>query len=66
MQYQLDNMNQTYTSEEIKQILLYVKELQEENETMRAQLMMLMAKLDNEEAKTRRLTFIIQQQNGMI
>ena len=49
----------TYTSEEIQQLLLYVKEMQQQNETLRAQLMAAMAKLSNEEAKTKRLTQLI-------
>lgn len=52
-------MSQTYTSEEIKELLLYVKQTQNENETLRAQLMAAMAKLSNEEAKTKRLSLII-------
>jgi uncharacterized coiled-coil protein SlyX len=46
----------TYTSEEIKDLLLYVAQTQKENEDLRAQLMALMAKLNNEEAKVRILT----------
>jgi hypothetical protein len=49
----------TYTSEEIQQLLMYVKETQTQNETLRAQLMAAMAKLKNEEAKTKRLTQIL-------
>ena len=49
----------TYKSEEIQQLLMYVKETQHANETLRAQLMACMAKLSNEEAKTRRLIQII-------
>jgi hypothetical protein len=49
----------TYTSEEIQDLLLYVKETQEQNENLRAQLMACMAKLGNEESKTKRLTQII-------
>ena len=49
----------TYTSEEIQQLLLYVKEMQNQNELLRAQLMAAMAKLSNEEAKTKRLTQLI-------
>ena len=52
-------MNQTYTSDEIKEILLYVKELQEREETQRAQLTALMAKLANEEAKVRQLKHLL-------
>lgn len=49
----------TYTSEEIQQLLQYVKEMQNQNELLRAQLMAAMAKLKNEEAKTKRLSLII-------
>lgn len=49
----------TYTSEEIQQLLLYVKEMQNQNELLRAQLMAVMAKLKNEESKTKRLSQLI-------
>jgi hypothetical protein len=49
----------TYSSEEVKDLLLYVKQTQLENENLRAQLMACMAKLSNEESKTKRLTQII-------
>ena len=52
-------MSQNWTSEEIKELLLYVQQMKEENENLRAQLMACMAKLSNEEAKTKRLTQII-------
>ena len=64
MQYQSESMqtsNQTWTSDEIKQILLYVKELQDVNEELRAGIIMMQAKLDNEEAKVRRLTLALKQ-----
>jgi len=62
MQYQLDNTNsnmQTWNEEEIKELILYAKSLQEEVETKSAQLIMMQAKLENEEAKTRKLSNII-------
>lgn len=49
-------MEQQWTSEEIKQILLYVKELQEINEDLRAGIIAMEAKLQNEERKVIRLT----------
>ena len=64
MQSQLESMqtsNQTWTSDEIKQILLYVKEMQDTNEELRAGIIMMQAKLDNEEAKVRRLTLALKQ-----
>jgi hypothetical protein len=54
-------MEQTYTSEEIKQLLLYVKEMQDINEDLRAGIIAMQAKLNNEEAKVRRLTLLIAQ-----
>jgi len=54
-------MEQTYTSEEIKQLLLYVKEMQDINEELRAGIILMQAKLDNEEAKVKRLSLYIKQ-----
>lgn len=54
-------MEQTYTSEEIRQILLYVKEMQEVNENLRAGIIAMEAKLKNEEAKVRKLTMVLAQ-----
>ena len=48
-------MEQQWTSEQIKQILLYVKELQEINEDLRAGIIAMEAKLQNEERKVIRL-----------
>lgn len=54
-------MEQTYTSEEIKQLILYVQEMQEVNEDLRAGIIAMQAKLNNEEAKVRKLTLLIAQ-----
>jgi hypothetical protein len=54
-------MEQTYTSEEIRQLILYVREMNDINEELRAGIIMMQAKLDNEEAKVRRLTMILGQ-----
>jgi hypothetical protein len=54
-------MEQTYTSEEIKQLILYVKEMQDINEDLRAGIIAMQAKLNNEEAKVRKLTLLIAQ-----
>jgi hypothetical protein len=64
MQSQLDNTNtnmQTWNEEEIKELILYAKSLQEEVDTKSAQLIMMQAKLENEEAKVRRLTLTLKQ-----
>lgn len=70
MQYPSENTNtnkgnQTWTSEEIKEILRYVAELQQTNEDLRAGIIMMQAKLDNEEAKVRRLTLALKQYMGV-
>ena len=52
-------MNQTYSSDEIRDLLLYVKEMQDINEDLRAGIIAMQAKLDNEEAKVRKLTLLI-------
>lgn len=50
---------QTWTEEEIRELILYAKALQQEVETKSAQLIMMNAKLENEEAKTKKLSNII-------
>jgi hypothetical protein len=52
-------MSQTYTSAEIKDLLLYVAQTQQENEDLRAKIIAMDAMLKNEMAKTKRLTGII-------
>jgi hypothetical protein len=47
---------QTWTELEIKELLLYANQLQQDNETLRAQMIAMNAKLENEERKTTRLT----------
>lgn len=64
MQYPSENTNtnkgnQTWTSEEIREILRYVAELQQTNEDLRAGIIAMQAKLNNEEAKVKRLSLLI-------
>ena len=62
MQYQLDNTNtnmQTWNEEEIRDLILYAKDLQQQVDDKNAQLIMMNAKLENEEAKNRKLSNII-------
>lgn len=47
---------QTWTELEIKELILYANELQKDNETLRAQMIAMNAKLQNEEKKNTRLT----------
>jgi hypothetical protein len=64
MQYPLETTNtnmQTWNEEEIRDLILYAKSLQEEVDNKSAQLIMMQAKLENEEAKVRRLTLTLKQ-----
>lgn len=44
---------QLWTEDELKDLILYAKEMQETNETLRAQLIAMNAKLQNEESKVK-------------
>ena len=64
MQSQLETTNtnmQTWNENEIKELILYAKSLQQEVDDKNAQLIMMNAKLENEEAKVRRLTLTLKQ-----
>jgi hypothetical protein len=52
---------QTWTEDEIRDLLLYVKEISNINEELRAGIVLMQAKLDNEEAKVKRLSLYIKQ-----
>lgn len=54
---------QTWNAEEIRDLILYAKELQQTNEDLRAGIVMMQAKLDNEEAKVKQLKLLIKQYN---
>ena len=54
-------MEQIYTSEEVRDLLLYVKEMSDINEELRAGIILMQAKLNNEEAKVKRLSLYIKQ-----
>lgn len=47
---------QVWTEQEIKELILYAKSLQQENEDLKAKLITMNAKLENEEKKTIRLS----------
>lgn len=53
-------MNQTYTSEEIRELLLYVAATQKEIEDLKAKLIAMDAMLKNEMAKNKQLKNILQ------
>jgi len=65
MQSQSENISteQTWTAEEIKQLILYAKDLQEQVDDANAKLIMMNAKLENEEKKVTRLTNILKALN---
>jgi hypothetical protein len=46
---------QVWTSQEIKDLISYAKDMQHQNETLRSQLIAMNAKLNNEEAKNKKL-----------
>ena len=52
---------QTWNEDEIRDLLLYVKEMSNINEELRAGIIAMQAKLNNEEAKVKRLTLYINQ-----
>jgi len=52
---------QTWTSNEIKELIMYAQERQQANEDLRAGIIMMQAKLDNEEAKVRKMTNLLNQ-----
>ena len=62
MQLQSDNTNTNqnlWNESEIKELILYAKSLQVENEDLQAKMIMMQAKLNNEETKTKKLNNII-------
>jgi hypothetical protein len=62
LQSETTNTNQNVWNEtEIKDLILYAKSLQVENEDLQAKMIMMNAKLSNEEAKVRRLTLTLKQ-----
>ena len=62
MQSPLENTNTNqniWNEDEIKELILYAKHLQQDNEDLQAKMIMMQAKLNNEEAKTKKLNNII-------
>jgi hypothetical protein len=56
------NTNQNLWNEsEIKELILYAKDLQQQNEDLQAKMIMMQAKLNNEESKVRQMNNIIKQ-----
>jgi len=61
MQSQLENIDTSWSRDEIAQLIDYAKHLQSNNEDLQAKMIMMNAKLQNEEAKTKQLTNLINQ-----
>ena len=65
MQYQSENMQtsneQMWTAHEIKELIMYAQEMQQANEDLRAGIIMMQAKLDNEEAKVKQMKNLLNQ-----
>lgn len=62
MQYPSENTNidkNLWNEEEIRDLILYAKDLQGQNEDLRAKMIAMNAKLENEEKKTKRLQNIL-------
>lgn len=54
---------QSWSGEEIRDLILYAKSLQQTNEDLRAGIILMQAKLDNEEAKVKKLLLLLKQTN---
>jgi hypothetical protein len=54
---------QVWSAEEIRDLILYAKELQQTNEDLRAGIILMQAKLDNEESKVKQLMLLLKQKN---
>ena len=54
---------QVWNAEEIRDLILYAKEVQQTNEDLRAGIILMQAKLDNEEAKVKKLLLLLKQNN---
>ena len=52
---------QSWNEEEIRDLILYAKQLKEDNEDLRAGIIAMQAKLNNEEAKVKKLTLVLKQ-----
>ncbi len=58
MQLQSDKV---WTEQELRELIEYTQYLRNENEDLQAKMIMMQAKLNNEEAKVKRLGLLIQQ-----
>ena len=56
-----DTRPQMWNSDEIRELILYAKDLQQQVDDMKANIITMDAKLKNEESKVRRLTLTLKQ-----
>lgn len=56
-----DTNENLWNSNEIRELIEYARHLQKENEDLQAKMIMMQAKLDNEEAKVRQMNNAIKQ-----
>jgi hypothetical protein len=63
MQSQSENIdtNRMWTEDELKELIQYTQHLRQENEDLQAKMIMMNAKLSNEESKVKRLTLTLKQ-----
>ena len=54
-------MEQTWNEEELRDLILFAKQVKEENDELRSNMILLESKLRNEEAKVKRLSNFIKQ-----
>ena len=57
----MDTPTQTWNEEELRDLILFAKQVKEENDELRSNIILLEAKLNNEEAKVKRLSNFIAQ-----
>lgn len=65
MQSQSENIdtNRMWDEEEIKELILYTKSLQQQNEDLQAKMIAMDAYVKNADAKVKRLTLLLKQYN---
>lgn len=51
--------DKVWTEEELRELIQYTQYLRQENEDLQAKMIMMNAKLQNEEAKVKRLTLLL-------
>lgn len=63
MQYQSDNtdISKSWNEQEIRELILYAKSLQQQNEDLQAKMVAMDAYVKNADAKIRKLTMLLSQ-----